>query len=709
MSWSPDSKKAVYVSDRTGENQACLYDFQGKKETQLTDSSVPANMPKFSPDGKWIAYFHGKEEIRLINAETKEIKPFITGIFDFGFNSPSSYAWSSDSKWIAFTNRDENYFNNLYVQNIEESSPKQISFLSHIDSSNILWSYDGKYIIYNTSQFRSESQIARIDLQSIKPEFREDELDKLFEEEKKEEKEEKKEGTEEKKEPENEKKKEPEAINIEFEGIRHRIRFLTSPQMNCHALAISPDSKMLVFRWPMTGNHNFWSICFDEDRKDDPPKQLTFGNGGKGTVHFASDSKRIFYLDSGRINFLKIAENGGRDGDPKAIETRGEMDIDIDAERIQMFNEAWRMIRDNFYDPKLHGADWELVRNRLLPIIKGLKTHEDFHEILNLMVGELNASHLGAGGFDGGVDDAYLGLDFDWKELEKSGQYKVTSILSDSPSALAKDPIKVGDYLLAIDGIDLDRSVALFDLLKYKTRKRTILTVNDKPEKEGSRIVIVQPINFGAMSELCYKNWVRENEKYVHEKSNGRLGYLHIRAMSYEAYMQFLIDLDTETQNKEGVVIDVRFNGGGFIATFILDVLRKRTYVQSSYKDKPSVSATNMAGNRIFDKPTILVQNEHSGSNTEMFSEDYRRLGLGKVVGTPTTGAVIWTSNINLLDGTWFRVPFIKVENLEGENLETESRNVDVYVERPLGESAQNKDSQLDSAIQCLLEQIDGN
>jgi len=704
ISWSPDSKKAVYVSDRTGENQIYLYDFTEKKETQLTNSSTPANLPKFSPDGKWIAYFHGREEIRLIDTQTKESKQFITGIFDFGFNSPSSFSWSPDSRWIAFINRDENYFSNIYVQNIEETSPKQVSFLSHISSDNILWSNDGKYIIYNTSQFRFESQIARIDLQAPKPEFREDELDKLFEEEKKEEK---KDGNEEKKETEAEKKKEPETINIEFDDIRHRIRFLTSPQMNCHALAISPDSKMLVFHWPMMGNNNLWSICFDEDRKDDPPKQLTFGNGGKWAVYFTSDSKRIFYIDSGKVHFLKIAENGGRDGDPKAVETRGEMDIDIDAERLQMFNEAWRMIRDNFYDPKLHGADWEAVRDRLLPVVKGLKHQEDFHELLNLMVGELNASHLGAGGYDSGIDDAYLGLDFDWKELEKTGRYKVASILPESPSALAKGQINIGDYILAIDGVDLNRSTDLFNLLKYKTKKRTILTVNDKPEKEGSRTVTVQPINFGNMSELRYKNWVKENEKYVHEKSNGRLGYVHIRAMSYEAYMKFLVDLDTETQNKEGVIIDVRFNGGGFIATFILDVLRKRTYVQSSYRGKRPVSATNMAGNRIFDKPTILLQNEHSGSNTEMFSEDYKRLGLGKVVGTPTSGAVIWTSNINLLDGTWFRVPFIKVENVDGENLETESREVDVYVERPLGESLQNKDSQLDTAIKCLLEQID--
>lgn len=711
ISWSPDSKKAVYVSDRTGENQIYLYDFQEKKEIKLTDSQVYANMPKFSPDGKWIAYCHERDEINLINVETKEIKPFISGIFGWGFDAPSSFAWSPDSKWIAYANKDDNYFENIYVQNIEETTPKQITFLSHIDAGDVFWSSDGKYIIFNTAQFRSESQIARVDLQPVRPEFREDELDKLFEEEKKKENEDKKEEKKEDNQEENnnknnEKKKEPEPINIEFEGIRNRLRLLTSPQMNCHALCISPDSKIMIFYWPITGNYNLWSICFDEDRKDEPPKQLTYNNGGKWNVYFAPDSKKIYYVDNGKIHQLKIAENGGRDGDPKALDTRAEMDVDIDAERLQMFNEAWRLIRDKFYDPKLHGADWETIRNMLLPVVRGVQAQEDFHELLNLMVGELKASHLGAGGGGGGMDDSYLGLDFDSKELEITGFFKVKSVLPYGPVALAKEPINVGDYILAIDDVELNGSKDLFWVMKYKTRKRTSLIVNSQPDKEGSRTVIVQPIDYGTMTNLRYKNWLRENEKYVHEKSGGRLGYVHISAMSYEAYMQLLVDLDTETHNKEGVVVDVRFNGGGFIATFILDVLRKRTYVQSVYRDKPPTSATNLAGNRIFEKPTILLQNEHSGSNTEMFSEDYRRLGLGKVVGTQTAGAVIWTSNVNLLDGTWFRVPFIKVANVEGENLELVSRTVDAYIERPLGE--EGKDSQLDVAIECLLNQIDG-
>lgn len=712
--WNPDSSKMVYVSDRNGDNQLFLYDFQKKEEKHLTEPDVPARNPKFSQDGKWIAYYHDRDEIRLIDTETHEIRPFIESIFVAGVHASSSFAWSPDSKWIAFTAGDDNYFFNLYVQNIDETEAKQISFLSHIGCRNVLWSPDGKYVIFGTGQYRTESQIARVDLCPILPDFREDEFDKLFE---KEEKKEDKDKDEEKKEGEgkedgdkknnDEKKKEPEPVKIVLEGIKHRLRFLSSPQMNAHALAISPDSKMMIYSWHVAGASNLWSICFDEDRKGDPPKQLTSSKGYKGRVHFVKDGKKIYYLDGGKVHHLKIAENGGKDGNPKALETRAEMDTYREDEKMHMFHEAWRLIRDNFYDPELHGADWETVREQLLPVVQGVQTQEDFHEILCLMVGELNASHLGAGGGGGPVNDSYLGVDFDWAELAESGRFKVTSVLPESPAVLPEEPIKVGEYILAADGVELSADANIWDKLKYKARKRVILSVNDKPEMEGAREVLIQPMNHGTMSNLGYRNWINENAAYVHEKSDGRLGYVHIKAMSYEAYMKLLVDLDTEAHSREGIVVDVRFNGGGHIASFILDVLRKRSFAQSIYRRGVSTSSTNLGGNRILEKPLIMVQNEHSGSNTEMFSEGFRRFGLGKVVGMPSAGAVIWTTNRNLLDGTWFRVPFVQVATLDGENLEGASRSVDIVVHRPLGEAVQGKDSQLDAAIDHLLKQID--
>jgi C-terminal processing protease CtpA/Prc len=296
---------------------------------------------------------------------------------------------------------------------------------------------------------------------------------------------------------------------------------------------------------------------------------------------------------------------------------------------------------------------------------------------------------------------------FDPSELSQ-GRFKIASILPLGPVAVAEGKVSVGDYLLAVNGQTLDAAANVWQLLRHTVGKKVVLRVNDKAEETGAREVAVRPVHAGVTDRLVYRDWVRRSAAYVHGLSGGRLGYVHVRAMDYECYQQFVVDLDTETHDREGVVIDVRFNGGGHIASFILDVLHRKTFTLSSYRNQSVTSSTNLAGGRVLDKPTILVQNEHSGSNTEMFSEGYRRLGLGKIVGKPTMGAVIWTWGWSLLDGTWFRLPRLKVSTLEGENLEQAARPVDLDVDRPLGEAARGEDRQLRVAVETLLEQIDG-
>ncbi len=777
LQWHPASDRVVYVSDRTGHNEIFQYDFKARLETQLTDSPEPKYAPTFSPDGKWLAYIQGNTAIWLMNTETQEKRPFITDQVFTGVPVPADFEWSPDSKWIAFIAQDANFFSNLYAQQIEAEVPKPLTFLSNISSYRILWSPDGKFIVFNTGQYRTETQIARVDLKPIPPLFKEEDFDKLFEEEKEKEKdkdtpqppeakprveqgasssyngvssaeaepEERKSNDEsdDKVEPaaslfkvvceparsvfytesepakektndesddkkeKDKKKKKIEPVEIEFETIKHRLRFLTDFKLNAQAMCIRPDGKTLVFCASMTGQPNLWSLSLEEDKQSELPKQLTSTAGSKGSVHFLPEGKKLYYLDGGRIHSLGMNEEGAKDGDAKALDTKAEIEVNFHLEKMQAFDEAWTMIRNHFYDPHFHGCDWEGVRDRFRPIVQGAQTQTDFREILNLMVGELNASHLGAGGGNESAPDSYLGADFDRGELESNGHFKITYILPQSPLALPKEPARVGEYLVAVDRVELNGRVNLDEQLQRKSGKRVRLKLNDKPALEGAREVIVQPIDSGKHTDLRYKDWVRRNGEYVNEKSNGRLGYAHIRAMSYEAYLQFIADLDTETHSKEGVIIDVRFNGGGHIAPFILDVLHRKAYTQSSYRGHKTTPDTNLAGNRILEKPVILITNEHSGSNAEMFSEGFRRLGLGKVVGMPTAGAVIWTWGWSLLDGTWFRLPRLKVTTLSGENTEGAARPVDVEVERPLGESERGIDGQLDVAVEQLLTQID--
>jgi tricorn protease len=297
-------------------------------------------------------------------------------------------------------------------------------------------------------------------------------------------------------------------------------------------------------------------------------------------------------------------------------------------------------------------------------------------------------------------------------ELAERGALRVADVVPDSPAALALDmagdaaPVRVGEYLLSVDGTTLAPSVTLDQLLSRSVGRRVVLRLAEAPEGEP-REVALRPVDGGSYERLRYRAWVGACKAYVARASGGRLGYVHIPQMSYAAYQQFLADLDAETYGKEGVVIDVRNNGGGHTATFILDVLLRPSILRSSFRGRRSIDDAHLAGNRVLGRPTALVTNEHSGSNTEMLSESYRRLGLGPVVGKPTAGAVIWTWSTRLLDGSLLRLPRMRITTPEGEDLEGRGRPVDVEADKPLGEWARGIDRQLDAAVAALLARID--
>ncbi len=717
--WGPDSRQVVYLSDREGENQLYLYDFVDRAERRLTDVPEPKYAPKFAPDGKTVAYFQRPDEIRLLDVATGKDRAFVRARFMFAVPAHGSFAWSPDSQWLAFIAQDQRFFSNVHVQRLDETEARPVTFLSNIEAEELLWAPNGRFLVYTTGHHRIESQVARVDLRPPLPEFREEEFAKLFERAEPGAKEStprhddsegetgdeavaaEEEGAEAAATPAREAEKPPEPVEIQFAGLRDRLRFLTPISLHCTGLKISPDGKQLVYLAQIDGKPNLWGRALEETREDEPAVQLTASRGGKGWVGFTPDSKRIFYMDDGRIQWRDLPK-----GDPKPLEVVAEFDVWFHREKRQMFREAWSLMRDHFYDPNYHGADWSGLYRRFLPAILGAQQREDLHELLNLMVGELRASHLGAGGSDEPARDGYLGLRFDPAELARSGQLRVTEVMPSGPAAAVREPVRVGEYLVAVDGEAVGPGFNLWQRLRHRIGKRVMLRLNDRPEQERAREIAIRPTDAGAHDRLSYRDWVRQNTAYVERMSGGRLGYVHIRAMSFEYYAQMLVDLDSQQHGKEGVLVDVRFNPGGYVAPFILDLLLRRSYDRSVFRGEAATSSVNLAGGRILDLPTIVLTNEHSGSNAEMFAEGYRALGLGKVVGKPSAGAVIWTWGWQLLDGSWFRLPRIAVETLAGENLEGAGRPVDFDIDRPLGEWEHGRDRQLDEAVRRLLEQI---
>jgi len=687
VAWTPDSQRLIYLSDRHGEVELFRYDFSSGQEWQLTHDGRPKMLPRIAPDGKAIAYIRDQMVIEVIDIEGKSPREVCRARFAVA----ADLCWSPDSQYLAFVAQDSRLFSNVYVVPASGGEPRQITFLSNLEGGNLCWAPDGSFIIFTTEQYRLEAQIARVDLRPPQPVFRETAFEQLFVK-----KEEQPAKTDDQS-ATNTRAPEPPNTSIVFEGIDRRLRLLTPPQMNAMAGAISPDGKDLLFLASVAGKVDVWTLPLDEPRANQPPRQLTASDTRKGFLQFAPDGRSFYYLEDGQVVVRRFP--GGNE--PNRLSLRAEVEVDFHREKEQIFIEAWRELRDSFYDPTFRGQDWYAVRERFAPLISAVQTTGELHTLINLMVGELRTSHLGSGFYGGESDDGFIGILFAAEPLLREGRLIVERILPDGPAALASAPPQPGEELIAIDGTHLNGSISIHKLLLRSAgrRVRIRLRANDGNERE----IVVRAIGQTAYQELRYRDWVLTNEQYVHRLSKGQIGYVHIAEMSYRAYQQFLVDLDAETHSKAGVIIDVRYNTGGHTATFILDVLMRRSALRSGFRDLGTTDASHLAGNRVLDRPTVLVTNERSTSNTEMLSESYRRLKLGKVVGRPTAGAVIWTYEIQLLDGAWLSLPRLYVVTPEGEDLEGRGRPVDVDVVRPLGEWANGHDSQLEAAVTTLL------
>ena len=740
VAWTPDSRSVLYVSDRHGEDELYRYEFVTRHETRLTEDLTPKSLPRVSPDGKWVAYISGLDALRLLSLAGGVPHELCRARFVVAVD----LVWSPDSRWLAYLAHDEHYFSNIYLVPVEGGTPRQITFLSNREGGNLRWAPNGQFIVFTTEQYRAEAQIVRVDLRPPAPLFREAEFEKLFES---------KEPSERRAEPgpphafgatplrhvervavEIDKERElplpgpdepeppalpelpaapepppaeppapasqPTALRIVFEGIERRLRFLTPIQMNATAATISPDSKDLLLLAVVAGKVNVWALPLDEARAEQPPRQLTSSESGKFAVQFTPDGRAFFYLDDGYITLRKFPAGN----EPVRVHVRADVTVDFHREKRQIFSEAWRALRDSFYDATFRGQDWGALREHFTPLVVGARTGEDLHTLINLMVGELRASHVGSGFGGAAGNDGYTGILFDPGELRARGLLRVQRVVPDSPAATLEQPPQLGEYLRAVDGAPVGAGVSLDRLLRRTAGRRVRLSLaTEASEGAKTREVALRPVNSEDFWRLRYRDWVYTNEQYVSRVSGGRLGYVHIEQMSYPAYQQFLADLDAEAYGKDGVIIDVRYNSGGHTATFILDVLTRRSALLSGFRERASTDAGHMAGNRVLNKPTVLVTNERSASNTEMLSESYRRLGLGKVVGRPTAGAVIWTYTMRLLDGASLRLPLFSIVTPEGEDLEGRGRPVDVEVARPLGEWAIGHDRQLDTAVAVLL------
>ncbi len=717
--WSPDSGAVAYVAERAdGAHQVEVYNYGSQKVQGFGAAGGFAEDPVWSPDGKSIAYEDHEKTLHVVTVGSGVDKVLAEG--EMG----GAVAWSPDNQWVVFTTADGRGFRNLNVVPAVGGTVTPITFLANGETGNrIAWSPDGKYILSDTAQRSEQVQIARVDLLPHVPKFREDEFRELFRTGKppgspgvpaapgQPETQTPAPAPDAVSAPEGGRrgagagaaeKKPVEPVKIVFEQIRRRVTLLPLG-LSAQGPVISPDGKVLLFTATAANQQSLYTYNLDElAREPAVARQLTSTPGRKGDYAFTADSKEVFFLENGGVRSIALEART-----PKTVNVSARVQVSFDEEKRVVFEEAWGTLNRRFFDASFNHHDWRKLHDEWLPYVLGAQTADELRRDINLMIGELNSSHSGINrpAPERGREDptairvGNLGLRFDRERYESGGGLVVKEVVVLGPAA-TEGSIKVGDKLVKVEG-EVIGGQNLDGLLEDRVGRRTVLGV----ETAGKmRDVVVRPVTSAVATGLLYRQWVDERRAYVDRISGGKLGYVHLAAMGDDDLQQLYVDLDAQNEGKQGVIVDVRNNNGGYINGYALDVFTRKNYLEMTPRGMGTHPSRQELGQRALGLPTVLVTNESTLSDGEDFTEGYRSLQLGKVVGEPTAGWIIFTGAQALIDGSSVRVPFTRVQDLRGETMEMHPRPVDVEVDRSLGETMAHEDTQLARAVKVLME-----
>jgi tricorn protease len=701
--WSPKGDKIAFISDMDGEENIYLIDqfaktqpekLTNRKEKFIEDLS-------WSPDGNYLSY--KTNDFKLYVFSLKDKKEILVN--DSKRYGQLDYSWSPDGNWLVYTTYGTNMLPQIKVYNLT-TAKEYLIFKSFEQNYNPVFSNDGKYLYFVTSRQGDKSRIAMLSLTKTE----EDPLFKEWDEEKVKVEKSNKEGQEIKKSGKKSAKKEKVTVNIDFEGIMDRVELLPVKGYKFVDILSGKDGLYIGFRKiaeklanKSTAGFSFGFDLYYYKIKED--KLTEIANGIRGFV-LSSDQKHLLLAKKGSFQIIPAGQKAGKKGIISLSNV--EMKLDRKAEWRQIFNESWRMVRDQFYDKNIHGVNWKKMKKKYSCLIDYCETRNDVNRVLVQLVGELNASHQGARGGDiEKPDTVKIGALGAVLTPDKSGYYKFSKIYKGNPfysryKAPLSSPwkkVKNGDFLIAIDGNAVTTKTDYRKYLINKVGKTVFLTINNKPQKKGSWEVRVKPVS--SEGSLRYLDWIEGNRKTVTEKSDGRIGYIHLNYMGTEQLNKFMNYIQGY-YDKEGLILDVRFNGGGGIDPQLIDYLERKQYQVVRLRDSIDMPRPDS----LFRGKVIVLCNEHSYSDAEVFPNAFKVRKLGKVVGVPTLGFVIAVNGYSLIDGGNIRKTFIGIWDINGNQLESRGAIPDIIVENNPNDLVKGIDAQLNKAIEVLLEEI---
>lgn len=675
--WGDDSKTIYYT--RTNRGWTNLYkiaaDGSAAESVVYISQDNVKNLVKNHKGDKFV-FINGSRDLMIHDMKTG----YSTKLTEAEFWSFQSYSmsFSSDDSYLAFDAMNM-FERDVFLYNFKDGSVKNFTRSASMES-NAVFSPDGKdmYLLANpiASSFPrgAQSSLYKLPLRKYSAAFKSEAVDNLFKDKK-------------------DAAKKDSSIVIDYKNIHERMTRVERSGSQSGLYVYSGKGKdYLFYRSYSSGPSGLY--CLEISDPEAKPKQVKNLTGGT----FFTSKDDLYCLSGGSI--YKVNPSAAS---ATKTEIKKDVEVVLGDEFEQMFYEAWAVMEQNYYDVNFHGTDWYADRDYYASFLPYVRTRANLRTLLTDLLGELNSSHQGftSSGSEEKVETRIrsyaTGIVFD-----NSSPYKVARILADSPVDKVEIDIQKGDELVAVGGQRVDKSVNREKYFSGAVAMPEMKLTFKRGNKEFD--VKLHPSSYSAVKTLAYKEWETQRADIVAEKTGGKVGYIHMRAMGADDLNSFLLKMHTEVYDKDALILDLRYNNGGNVHKEVIDFLRGQAHFEWSYRDFPKSTHPNVtpAG-----KPIVVLINERSLSDAEVTSNGIKTLGIAKLVGTETYKWIIFTSSVRLLDGSTVRMPAWGCYNInDGQDLEFTGVKPDIYVKNTFKDRLEGNDPQLDAAIKEVLKEL---
>jgi tricorn protease len=718
VSFSPDGRNLLYASERgqswkiyrtrlTDRNEPNFFNATAFKETTLVEGPAEEFQPSFSPDGSEIAYLEERTTLKVLNLKTGKSRVVLPGDRNYSYSDgDQAYEWCPDGRWLAVQFLSPGRWSSE-VGVVSASGDLKVTNISRSGYEDDLphWSRNGEVLFWRTDRqgLRSQSNAGReTDIyaayltRAAWDRYKLDEAayDQLTAKEKDKDKDKDKDKAKDKSVSAEKKESKVEPVAMDFERIEDRIARQSFNSADLAAAALSNDGENLYFLAKYDKGYDLWKYV---PRKKDVKMVAKFG-AESADLKLGAKGKKAYVLHDGK---LSVVDLDSEKSTPVGLSAK--MDLDVAQERAYMFEHIWRQTLKKFLDVKMHGVDWPALKTEYGRFLPYIGNDRDFAELCSEMQGELNASHTGCRyrpTRTDGDNTAALGFYPDPKHTGPG--IGILEVIPGGPLQKTGTKIKAGVVITAIDGATIAAGDNWYRLLNRKASTPVRLSLLD-PRSNARWDESVKPISWGEQSQLLYLRWTRANHDEVVKLSGGRLGYSHIRGMSDGPYREIFQDIFGRDTEKEAIILDTRFNGGGNLDEALTVFLSGRVFMKNAPRGQYLGDEPSMRWNR----PSIVVMNEGNYSDAHCFPMAYTQLGIGETVGMPVPGTCssVWWERLQNRDLT-FGIPEVAISDIAGDIMENKQLDPNYLVIPDPGLEAAGRDQQLEKAVDVLLSKL---